>query len=64
MIYYVIDRTDNELWDFEIFDDYLSALEYKSFLDDDRVTVTANKMEVLAMLVYAKVHDISVRIGK
>ena len=62
-IYYVIDRTDSEFWDFEKFDDYLSALEYKRFLDDNRVTITCNKMEIIQLCLYAKVKDISVRIG-
>ena len=63
IIYYVIDRTDPEFWDFEKFDDYLSALEYKRFLDDNRVTITCNKIEIIQLCLYAKVKDISVRIG-
>ena len=62
-IYYVIDRTDNEFWDFEKFDNYLSALEYKRFLESDKVTITANKMEILRLCLYAKIKDITIRIG-
>lgn len=62
-IYYVIDRIDPEFWDFEKFDDYLSALEYKRFLESDKVTLTCNKMEIIRLCLYAKIKDITIRIG-
>ena len=57
-IYYVIDRSNPTFWEFNRFDDYLSALEYKRFLESDKVTITCNKMEIIQLQLYCKVKNI------
>lgn len=63
-IYYLIDRSDPEFWNIEVFDDLVSALSFKDFIDSDKVTVTANKMEVIRLELYCKIHKIIYRVGR
>lgn len=62
--YYVIDRSNPTFWEFNRFDNDLSALEYKRFLESDLVTVTGNKKEVIQLQLYCKVKNISYFIVK
>ena len=56
--YYVIDRSNPKFWEFNRFDDYVSALSYKKFLESDLVTVTGNKKEIIQLQLYCKVKNI------
>lgn len=60
--YYVIDRSEPDFWNIEEYDDILSALSFYEG-QGSKVSITGNKMEVLSLLLYAKIHDISVRVG-
>ncbi len=62
--YYVIDRSNPKFWEFNRFDDVLSALEYKRFLESDLVTITGNKTEIILLQLYCKVKNISYFIVK